>query len=141
MAKAPVIFLVDDDRDFVEMERRILAGRGYAVACFAEPQAALAALRGPGEKPGLVVTDLMMDRLDAGFTFARALRAEPGMTSVPIVIVSAVSSQRGFDFRPRGAADLAAMGADAWFDKPVAPDALLAKIEELLRRSAPGAPV
>jgi CheY-like chemotaxis protein len=134
MPRPRVIWLVDDDRDFLEMERTILAARGYLVTCFAEPKAALAALRagGPGEAPGLVVTDLMMDRLDAGFSFARALRAEPGMSDVPIIIVSAVSRQRGFDFRPRTAEDLTTMGVDAWLDKPISPDALLAKIEELL---------
>jgi hypothetical protein len=43
-----------------------------------------------------------------------------------------VASQKGFDFRPRSPADLAAMHADAFFDKPVDPAALLAKVEELL---------
>jgi CheY-like chemotaxis protein len=90
MMKRPrVIFLVDDDRDFLEMERGILTGRGFTVAGFSDPEAALAALRarGAGETPALVVTDLMMNKLDSGFTFARALRAEPGMAGVPIVIV------------------------------------------------------
>jgi DNA-binding response OmpR family regulator len=54
------------------------------------------------------------------------------MSDVPIIIVSAVSRQRGFDFRPRTAEDLTTMGVDAWLDKPISPDALLAKIEELL---------
>ena len=49
-----------------------------------------------------------------------------------MIIVSAVASQKGFDFQPRTAADLAAMGADAFFDKPVAPQVLLAKVKELL---------
>ena len=79
-----------------------------------------------------MVTDLMMKALDSGFTFARALKADPRTAALPVIIVSAVSSQKGFDFRPRTDADLAAMGADAFFDKPVAPAALLAKVKELL---------
>ena len=51
---------------------------------------------------------------------------------MPVILVTAVSVQRGFDFRPRGAADLAAMHADAYFDKPVDPAALTAKVAELL---------
>jgi CheY-like chemotaxis protein len=132
------IFIVDDDRDFLEMEKSILSTQGYQVAGFSDPREALAALRAqgqgpPGSVPGLLVTDLMMNQLDAGFTLARAVKSEPGLAGIPVIIVSAVSSQKGFDFRPRSALDLQAMGADAFFDKPVAPEAFLAKVRELLR--------
>lgn len=134
MAGPATILLVDDDKDFLELERRILESRGYRVVGFSDTQAALDALSAaePADKPALVVTDLMMKALDAGFTFARALKTDPRTAGLPVIIVSAVSSQKGFDFRPRTAADLAAMGADAFFDKPVAPEALLAKVKELL---------
>ena len=134
MAAQATILLVDDDKDFLELERRILESRGYRVICFSDTQSALRALSAPepADRPALVVTDLMMKTLDSGFTFARALKADPRTAALPVIIVSAVSSQKGFDFRPRTAADLAAMGADAFFDKPVAPEALLAKVKELL---------
>jgi CheY-like chemotaxis protein len=135
MTDEATILLVDDDKDFLELERRILESRGYRVVCFSDTQEALAALSAASEadRPALVVTDLMMKTLDSGFTFARALKADPRNAGIPVIIVSAVSSQKGFDFRPRTASDLAAMGAEAFFDKPVAPEALLAKVEELLR--------
>jgi CheY-like chemotaxis protein len=134
MAGQKTIFLVDDDRDFLELEKRILAGSGCAIFCFSDPQAALAAMTAaaPASLPALVVTDLMMKALDSGFTFARALKSDPRFARVPVIIVSAVSSQKGFDFHPRTAEELAAMGADAFFDKPVAPAALLARVKELL---------
>ena len=122
------ILLVDDDRDFLLMNRTVLEAGGYRVRCATDPQAALAAAE--IERPDLVVTDLMMDRLDAGFSLARILKERfPGL---PVILVTAVSVQRGFDFRPRGRVDLAAMHADAYFDKPVDPVALTARIEELL---------
>jgi two-component system response regulator GlrR len=122
------ILLVDDDRDFLEMNRGVLEARGYRVRCAGDPRAALVAA--DAERPDLVVTDLMMDRLDAGFSLARAVKERhPG---VPVILVTAVSVQRGYDFRPRGGVDLAAMHADAYFDKPVDPAALTAKIAELL---------
>lgn len=129
------VFLVDDDADFLEMQRRMLVHAGCTVAVFTDPQAALSALRapGPGGAPALIVTDLMMGRLDAGFSLARAVKEEPGLARVPVIVVSAVASQKGFDFRPRGVEDLSAMNAEAWFDKPVDPAAFLAKVEELLR--------
>ena len=135
MGGAPTVFLVDDDRDFLELERSILGSSGYAVSCFSNPQAALAVMEtaGPGQLPALVVTDLMMKALDSGFSFARALKADPRFARIPVIIVSAVASQKGFDFHPHTAEDLAAMNADAFFDKPVAPEALLARVKELLR--------
>jgi CheY-like chemotaxis protein len=132
MTGPKTIFLVDDDRDFLELEKRILAGSGCAISCFADPQAALAAMAGPGRLPDLIVTDLMMKALDSGFTFARAVKNDPRFTNVPVIVVSAVASQKGFDFHPNAPADLIAMGADAFFDKPVEPAVLLAKVTELL---------
>jgi len=135
MTDAPLIFVVDDDNDFLEMETTILGGAGYRVKCFSDPRAAFEAATAPGAdcRPSLVVTDLMMKSLDAGFSLAVALKTHPALSAVPVIVVSAVSSQKGFDFRPRTAEDLAAMNADAFFDKPVAPQALLGKVKELLR--------
>ncbi len=128
-----LIYLVDDDPDFLDLERHSLEGAGYRVAAFRDPAAALAALDTGPELPGVVVTDLMMKALDAGFSLAAAIRADPRFRAVRLIIVSAVASQRGFDFHPRSAQDLAAMHADAFFDKPVAPRVLLDKIAELLK--------
>ena len=134
MSKAAMIFLVDDDKDFLEMEKAILAHGGYRTRCFSGSREALEALASAvgTERPALVVTDLMMKSLDAGFTFARTLRDDPRFADIALIIVSAVASQKGFDFRPRTAEDLAAMNADAFFDKPVSPAAFLARVKELV---------
>lgn len=134
MSAGAMIWLVDDDKDFLEMETAILAHGGYRTRCFSESREALAALGSAAgaERPSLVVTDLMMKSLDAGFTFARSLREDPRFADIPMIIVSAVASQKGFDFRPRTAEDLAAMNAEAFFDKPVSPPAFLARVKELV---------
>jgi CheY-like chemotaxis protein len=124
------VLLVDDDPDFLEMNRSILASRGFPVATRSDPRTALADLEVLA--PVLVVTDLMMSALDSGFTLARAIKTDPRFSRIPVIIVTAASSQKGFDFRPRTPQDLAAMHADAYFDKPVSPEALIAKVEELL---------
>ncbi|HET6449668.1 MAG TPA: response regulator [Spirochaetia bacterium] len=132
-AARPLIFLVDDDADFLEMEAAILSAGGYRTRTFSESSAALAALAAASgtERPALLVTDLMMKSLDAGFTFARAVRSDPRFSDIRLVIVSAVAAQKGFDFRPRSAGDLAAMNADAFFDKPVPAAEFLARVKEL----------
>ena len=133
MSGGRTVVLVDDDRDFLEMNRDILASRGYVVKCFTDPRDALEFMT--AEREGsvkLVVTDLMMKALDSGFSFARAIKTDPRFAGIPVIIVTAVGSQKGFDFHPRSADDLKAMHADAFFDKPVAPDVLIRKVEELL---------
>jgi CheY-like chemotaxis protein len=134
MSERLPIVLVDDDPDFLDMERSILTAGGYAVTCHSDPRVAFETLArtAAADLPRLVVTDLMMVSLDAGFTLARAIKADPRLSSLKVIIVSAVASQRGFDFHARGPEDLAAMGADAFFDKPVDPAALLARVKELL---------
>ncbi|MGA2763740.1 MAG: response regulator [Spirochaetia bacterium] len=135
MANDAVIYLVDDDADFLELEKSIFESQGYEVSCFSDPRSALAALaaRPQDGRRLLAVCDLMMRAMDSGFSFARAIKTDSRFSAIPVIIVSAVSSQKGFDFHPRSPADLAAMHADAFFDKPVSPQALLAKTEELLR--------
>ncbi len=124
-----LILLVDDDPDFLEQNRGVLAACGFRVSCFSDPQEALAAAG--RERPDLAISDLMMKALDSGFSLARELKARyPGL---PVILVTAASSQRGFNFSPRGPEDLAAMKAEAFFDKPVSPAALIAKVRELLR--------
>jgi CheY-like chemotaxis protein len=124
-----VIVLVDDDPDFLRINQRVLEKGGYRVACFSDPRKALEYMS--GNKPMLVITDLMMERLDAGFSFSRQIKQDARLGDVPVIIVTAIGRERGFDFRPRTPEELEAISADAYLDKPVAPEQLLAKVREL----------
>ena len=133
-SEAPLIVLVDDDPDFLEINARVLEAEGYRVLSFSNPQDAL---EGMGEeKPQLVITDLMMQALHAGFSFARQIKEDARFGDVPVIIVTAVGSRLGLDFNPSTPGDLAAMRAEAYFEKPVSPQALLAKAGELVQRGA-----
>jgi CheY-like chemotaxis protein len=125
-----VIMLVDDDADFLEVNRCILESNGYTVICCLDPQEALDRIA--QEKPHLVVSDLMMGSLDSGFSLSRKIKADPRFCTIPVIIITAVSSQLGFDFHPRSPQELKEMGADGFLSKPVEPQEFLAKIEELL---------
>ncbi|MCG3136560.1 MAG: Transcriptional regulatory protein AfsQ1 [Phycisphaerae bacterium] len=132
---APLILLLDDDPDFLEYNRIILEPQGYRICCAADQQQAWALMQ--QQVPHLIITDLMMESLDAGFAFARRVRQNDRFRQIPIIVATAVTSQCGFDFRPRSADDLAAMGVDAYFDKPVSPAALLLKVAELMLKDTP----
>ena len=130
----PVIVLVDDDADFLVTQQHVLASRGYRVLAFTDPQEALKEIA--EHRPALVITDLMMKDLDSGFAFARLLRQDARLKDVAVIILTGISSRLGFDLRPQSAQDLAAMSADAFLEKPVAPATLLARVEEVLKRRA-----
>ena len=132
MSEKQTVLVVDDDLDFLDQTRQALEARGYRVCCAFDPEAALEQMG--REKPDLVIADLMMKSLASGFSFARQTKEDVRFQDVPVVIVTAIGRQRGFDFRPRTADELAAMRADAYMDKPVTPEALLATVRELLHQ-------
>ena len=130
--ESPLILLVDDDLDFLEINRAILEGAGYRVATAHDPKEALTLMA--AAPPALVISDLMMQALDAGFSFSRQVKEDPRFASVPVLMVTSAASRHGLDFHPKSAEDLAAMHADAFLDKPVRPKVLLAKVSELLAK-------
>ena len=130
MAKQNLILIVDDDYDFLEINRRILERAGFRVATAASPAQAME--RVAAETPDLVITDLMMSEVDSGFSLARRLRDDPRTVAVPIIMSTSVTTALGLDFTPHSADDLASMKVDAYFDKPLDPVALVAKVRELL---------
>ena len=139
--ESPLVMIVDDDLDFLELTTQVLEKGGYRTACFSDPRDAFDALA--GERPDLILTDLMMESLNTGFSFSRQVKDDARFRDIPIVIITAASSQRGFDFRPTTDEDLAAMRVEAFLEKPVAPKPLLRKLEELLashRRAKEDAP-
>lgn len=132
-----LILIVDDDPDFLETYKQVLESKGYAVSCCLNAEEAGEKLT--KERPGLVITDLMMSSLDSGFSLSRIIKEDKRFRHIPVIIVTGVEGQRGFDFSPRTPDELKAMNADAYFTKPVAPDILISKVEELLHRNTFGA--
>ena len=131
-ADQALILIVDDDYDFLEINRFILEDAGYGVVTATNPTEARHRIA--AQTPDLVITDLMMTSIDAGFAFSAELKDDPRTAAVPIIISTSVSSQLGLDFRPETDADLAAMHVDAYFDKPIDAQALVAKVKELIER-------
>jgi len=126
----PTILLLDDDVDFVAIGECVLRRGGYNVVCCHDTASAMGLLA--TQKVDLVITDLIMGSLDAGLAFAKEVRHDVRTKAIPILILTSVTSQKGYDLRPRNKEDLAAMNVDAYLDKPAKPQALLAKVAELL---------
>lgn len=138
-AVKPLILVVDDDYDFLELNRLILERAGYRVVTASEPRTALE--RMSEEKPDLVLSDLMMTNLDSGFSLARNIKEDERFKDIPVIICTSVSTALGLDFEPHSDEERAQMRVDAYFHKPVDAARLVAKVEELLAGagSDPGA--
>ena len=98
---------------------RLLAERGYEVEAGAGRRggAGRAAQR---QRPDLLVTDVMMPRLD-GFGLLRAVRDDPALRDLPVIMLSA---RAGEEAKVEGLD----AGADDYLTKPFSARELLARV-------------
>jgi CheY-like chemotaxis protein len=85
------ILIVDDDHDIREVLTFILEAHDYHVDVAADGIDAWKQLTG-GNRPGLILLDLMMPRMD-GEQFLNKLRSSP-FSAIPVVILSGNSTAR-----------------------------------------------
>jgi CheY-like chemotaxis protein len=81
------VLIVEDEASLRAVLAMLLEEAGYEVRQARNGHDALDALA--GERPALIVTDVMMPRLD-GREFVRQIRAMPEWADIPIVMMSAV---------------------------------------------------
>jgi len=118
----PTVLLADDNADLREYARRLLSEH-YTVHAVTDGQAALDAAR--ELHPDLIVSDVMMPRLD-GFGLIRAVRADPRLRAIPIILLSA---RAGEESRIEGLD----RGADDYLVKPFSARELLVRAGTLIR--------
>jgi PAS domain S-box-containing protein len=80
------VLLVEDDEATREMMHALLTREGWSVEEAANGRLALDKLQ--GERPDLILLDLMMPEMD-GFEFARRLRERPEWREIPVVVLTA----------------------------------------------------
>ena len=122
------ILIVDDDPDLVETVSMLLESRGFT------PLPAYGGLEGMAlaqeRKPDLIVLDVMMPDKD-GYTVCNELKQMPGMKEIPIILLTAVTDHIATtSYTMRGGMETL---ADDFFQKPVNIEALVARVEELLK--------
>ena len=81
------LLLVDDEYALVETLKDFLEDAGYRVQVASNGQEGLAAMK--EHRPDLVLTDLMMPIM-GGKEMMLAMRGDPGLASVPVILMSAV---------------------------------------------------
>ena len=115
------IMVVDDNEDMRRHLVRILEAH-FDVIAYPDGQAALEAAA--ADRPDLVLSDVMMPRLD-GFGLLRALRENPLTRTMPVIMLSA---RAGEEVLVGGVS----AGADGYLVKPFSAGELLARVSGAL---------
>ena len=120
-----LVYIVEDDADIREIEAYALSSAGLSVESFPEGKAFFQAVR--TRIPDLVLLDVMLPGED-GMTVLRHLRADAATQTVPIIMVTAKTSEadkvKGLD-----------SGADDYLTKPFGIMELVSRCKALLRRA------
>jgi two-component system alkaline phosphatase synthesis response regulator PhoP len=124
----PKILVIDDDKDFQETTRIVLEKSGFQVVAAYNPDEGLQKVQ--EETPDLVILDVMMPSDFEGFEVARKIREQLELVELPIVLLTAVHGTKKVPYR--FAPHEQWLPVDYFYDKPVAPDVLVAKIREYL---------
>jgi len=123
MRTPPLILVVDDVPDNVEILQLRLESQGYEVITAGDGEDALAIVR--ERLPDLILLDIQMPKLD-GIETVKRLKADPGLPFIPVIMVTARADAKDV------VAGLEA-GGDDYLTKPVDQAALLARVRAMLR--------
>ncbi|MBQ1274284.1 MAG: response regulator transcription factor [Cellulosilyticum sp.] len=119
------IYIVEDDQNIREIESFALKNSGYQIMDF---ECAKDFYKKVTEKiPALIILDIMLPDED-GLEVLKKLRSTPGTKKVPIILVTAKTTEidkvKGLD-----------MGADDYITKPFGVMELISRVKAVLRRS------
>lgn len=120
-----LIYIVEDDVSIKELESYALINSEYSVGAFESAKELYSALE--DNTPALILLDIMLPDED-GLSILKKLRSTPIYKNIPVIMVTAKSSEldavKGLD-----------MGADDYITKPFGVMELVSRIKAVLRRT------
>ncbi len=123
----PLVAVVDDDRDILELLTIHLVKAGMKVRAFADAENFYRFLQ--RDMPDLIILDLMLPDSD-GIEICRFLRKEARFFAVPVIMLTARADEVD---RVLGLE----MGADDYVTKPFSAKELIARVKAVMRRARP----
>ena len=128
------ILLIDDDKDQVEAARLVLEARGYRVFFAYNRQEGMTQVE--KTSPDLIIMDVMMEKMSDGFDLSRKLKSHDQYKKIPILMLTSVGEMTGFRYSA-DAGDRDWLPVDDFCEKPLSPDMLISKVEQLLNLGKP----
>lgn len=127
MNTQPCILVVEDEEDIAELLRFGLQRAGFTVTLASNLQIAQSSIK--KTLPDVIVLDWMLPDGD-GVTWLQTLRSDKRTHQLPIIMLTARAQEAD---KLQGLEN----GADDYMTKPFSPQELIARINTVLRRSAP----
>lgn len=122
------VLVVDDDLDFLTQIQVNLEAAGFDVTTAESQKQAEEYLE--QNHPDVAVVDLMMEHPDAGFALSYHIKKKD--PSIPVILVTAVTSETGLEFDASTDEERSWVKADAFLAKPVRIEQLLREINRFL---------
>jgi len=116
------ILIIEDNEQNMYLERYLLEARGHRIKEARDGPEGIAAAR--AAVPDLILLDIQLPGMD-GYAVARALRAQPELDVVPIVVVTSYALSGDH-------AKALLAGCDGYIEKPIDPDTFVALTEAAL---------
>ena len=118
------ILIVDDDPDITFATALFLKKAQHEVLTASNRADGMKAI--DDENPDLIILDVMMEQADDGIAMAQELRRQG--CEIPILMLTSVGKVTGFTYDE----DREMVPVNAFFEKPIQPDLLVQKVNELL---------
>jgi DNA-binding response OmpR family regulator len=118
------ILIVDDDPDITFATGLFLKKAQHEVLTASNRADGMKAI--DDENPDLIILDVMMEQADDGIAMAQELRRQG--CEIPILMLTSVGKVTGFTYDE----DREMVPVNAFFEKPIQPDLLVQKVNELL---------
>ncbi len=122
------IVIIEDEPEAAEIYAEMMRISGYEVFKFFSGSSAVALIA--DQKPSAVILDLMMPDV-SGLDVLQYLKAEPNLSDIPVIIVSAKSLPEDIDEGLNA-------GANIYLTKPISFSELKKAIDEVLTSTKTG---
>lgn len=119
------ILIVDDEPDVTAYLRAFFEDNGFRTLTAANGKDGFETAK--AKRPDLITLDITMPE-ESGVRMFRDLQAEPATVAIPVVMITGVSA----DFKKFIETRRQVHPPEAYFEKPIDRDALLAKVNEIL---------
>jgi DNA-binding response OmpR family regulator len=122
--------LVIDKEERLPQEKAALEQAGFTVITATTAADGLALAR--ERRPDLVISDVMLEKPDAGFVLGHRMKNDPAFADVPLVLLSSVFQEMGIAFDLNSPEGRQWIKADLYLDRPVPSERLVSKVRGLL---------
>jgi len=125
------LLVIEDDPDILKLLEKTLSIKGYRVVTATNGYDGLEIIR--KERPELIITDIMMPKID-GFNLVHRLRIDPETRTIPVIFITVTyiaREDREFALN---------IGATRFIQKPIDFDRFLQTVTDLLEEGEPDVP-